>query len=106
MSKSYSIPILGYMRLPQIIGDPKAEPPIPAIIPVSKSTWYAGIKAGRYPSPIKLSARVSAWKAEEIRDLCDNTLKISEGKQHVSTLNNEQPIVFTSDEQRVSRREE
>lgn len=33
------LPVTGYLRLPQIIGNPKTNPPIPALIPVSKSTW-------------------------------------------------------------------
>jgi len=60
-------PLTGYVRLPQIIGNPKADPPIPPYIPVSKSTWWAGVKSGRYPKPKKLSERCSAWIAEEVR---------------------------------------
>ena len=30
-----------YLRLPQIIGNPKADPPISPVYPVSKSTWWA-----------------------------------------------------------------
>ena len=63
------LPETGYLRLKQIIGDSKAEPPIPAIIPISKSSWYAGIKSGIYPKSIKLSKRSSAWKVESIREL-------------------------------------
>lgn len=48
------LPETGYVRLPQIVGNPKADPPIPAVIPVSKSTWWAGVKTGRYPRPVKL----------------------------------------------------
>ncbi len=63
------LPETGYLRLRQIIGDPKAEPPIPAIIPVSKSTWWAGIKARKYPAGVKISTRCTAWKVESIRAL-------------------------------------
>lgn len=65
----YYMPETGYVRLPQIVGDSKADPPIPAIIPVSKSTWWAGVKSGRYPKPVKLSERCTAWRVEDIRDL-------------------------------------
>lgn len=65
----YSIPETGFLRLRQIIGDPKADPPIPAIIPVSKSTFWAGVKTGRYPKPVKLSERCTAWRVEDIREL-------------------------------------
>jgi len=63
------LPEIGYLRLSQIIGNRNAG--IPAIIPVSKSTWWAGIKAGRYPKPVKLSQRCTAWRVEDIRKLIE-----------------------------------
>jgi predicted DNA-binding transcriptional regulator AlpA len=36
------------------------------ILPISKSTWWAGVKAGRYPQPIKLGPRVTAWNKNEV----------------------------------------
>jgi prophage regulatory protein len=69
----HHFPETGFLRLPQIIGNPKAEPPIPAVIPVCKSTWWAGVKSGRYPAPVKLSARVTAWRASDIRALIDGS---------------------------------
>jgi predicted DNA-binding transcriptional regulator AlpA len=66
------LPETGYVRLSQIIGNSKADPPIPAIIPVSRSTWLEGVKTGRYPRPVKLGPRVVAWRVSEIRDLIEN----------------------------------
>jgi hypothetical protein len=40
------------LRLKQIIGDPRSDPPIEPIIPVSKSSWWEGVKSGRYPKAI------------------------------------------------------
>ena len=34
--------------------------------PVSKSTWWSGVKAGRFPQPVRLSERTTAWKASDI----------------------------------------
>ena len=65
----YSLPETGFLRLPQIIGDPKAEPPIPPIIPVKKSCWWDGVKTGRFPKPVKLGPRVTVWRVEDIRAL-------------------------------------
>lgn len=65
------LPETGFLRLTQIIGNLKAEPTIPPIIPVSKSTWWAGIKSGRYPKPVKLGSRITAWRVEDIRALID-----------------------------------
>ena len=64
----YQLPETGYLRLPQILGNPKAKPPIPAIVPVSKSSWWAGCKSGRFPAPVKLGPRTTAWTVESIRD--------------------------------------
>lgn len=66
------LPETGFLRLSQIVGDPKADPPIPPLIPVSKSTWWAGVKSGRYPAPVRtLGARITAWRAEDIRALIE-----------------------------------
>lgn len=34
--------------------------------PVSKSSWYAGISRGSYPRPVRISPRLSGWRASEI----------------------------------------
>ena len=59
------LPETGLLRLRQIIA-----PHGP--IPVSKSTWWAGVKDGRFPKPLKLGARVTVWRAEDIRGLIQN----------------------------------
>ncbi|MGJ7914798.1 helix-turn-helix transcriptional regulator [Massilia sp. LXY-6] len=56
---SDSFPTSGYLRLPAVL----------KLFPVSKSTWWAGVKAGRYPAGVKLSTRVTAWRAEDIATL-------------------------------------
>lgn len=65
----HQLPETGFLRITQIIGDPKAVPPIPAIIPVKKSCWWAGVKSGRFPAAVRLGARVTVWKVEDIRAL-------------------------------------
>ncbi len=55
----HTIPETGFVRLNVVL----------SVIPVSKSTWWAGVKSGRFPKPRKLSKRVSAWSAEDMRDL-------------------------------------
>jgi len=68
----YQLPETGFLRLSQIIGNPKAKPPIPALIPVSKSTWWQGVKTQRYPQPVRtLGQRITAWRCEDIRALID-----------------------------------
>lgn len=63
-----SLPETGFLRLPQIIGDPKAIPPTPPIIPVKKSCWWDGVSTGRFPKPVKFG-RCTMWRVEDIRAL-------------------------------------
>jgi prophage regulatory protein len=76
-----NIPLKGFLRLPQIIGDRKNN--IPAIIPVSRTTWWRGVRDGIYPQPHKLSAQAVGWKAEDIMRLVDSGLQTTAeaGKQ-------------------------
>jgi len=64
---SESLPETGFLRLISIVG-----PHGP--IPVSKSTWWAGVKSGRYPKPVKLGPRITAWRVEDIRTLIETGL--------------------------------
>jgi prophage regulatory protein len=57
-----SLPNEGFVRLKSIIA-PRGP------IPVGKSTWWAGVKDGRYPQPVKLGPRITAWRVEDIRAL-------------------------------------
>ena len=58
----HEIPITGFLRLPQVL----------SIIPVGKTCWWKGVKSGRYPKPVKLSARCTAWRAEDIQALIEH----------------------------------
>jgi prophage regulatory protein len=65
----HTLPETGYLRLHQIVGKPATNngPAIPALIPVCKSTWWAGVRTGRYPQPVRhLGARITAWRVEDI----------------------------------------
>ena len=65
-----ALPESGFLRLSQIVGNPKTN--IPPIIPVSKSTWWAGVKTGRFPQPVKLGPMTTVWRVEDIRSLISN----------------------------------
>lgn len=72
-SAQYNQPLRNrYLRLKQILGDPDADPPILPILPISKSSWYAGIKLGRYPAGIKISPRTVVWRADEVFAIAAN----------------------------------
>ena len=52
----------GYMRLPQVL----------AVFPVSKSTWWEGVRIQRYPQPVKIAPRITAWRKQDILKLLSN----------------------------------
>lgn len=49
----------GLLRLPEVL----------ALVPVSASTWWEGIRSGRFPAGVKLGPRCTAWRAADIRGL-------------------------------------
>lgn len=54
------LPAEGFVRLPQIL----------AAFPVSKSTWWKGVKEGRFPQPVRPSPfgpAITVWRAAEVR---------------------------------------
>ena len=73
------VPETGFLRLPEIIGRPanpeRNTPAVPGLFPVGRSTWWAGVRSGRYPPPVKLGDRCTAWRAEDIRALIERTGK-------------------------------
>lgn len=66
------LPPTGFLRLKQITGDPKAKPPVRPIIPISNAAWWAGVKEGIYPKPVKLGPRTTAWRVEDILALIES----------------------------------
>lgn len=74
-----SLPETGFVRLGQIVGDRNADPPLPAAIPVGKSTWWEGVKSGRFPKPVRLGPRTTAWRVEDIRALIERLSQEAEG---------------------------
>jgi len=51
------LPETGFLRQPQVL----------AFVPFSKSTLWRRIQAKTFPSPLKLSERVTVWRVEDIR---------------------------------------
>jgi prophage regulatory protein len=58
------LPRTGFVRLASILA-PQGP------IPVGRSTWWQGVKTGRFPKPVKLGPRTTAWKVEDIRTLIE-----------------------------------
>ncbi|WP_273284223.1 helix-turn-helix transcriptional regulator [Methylibium petroleiphilum] len=51
------LPDTGFLRQRQVL----------AFVPISKSTLWRQVRARSFPSPVKLSAGVTAWRAEDVR---------------------------------------
>ena len=66
-----SLPADGFLRLKEIIGDRRANPPVRGVFPVSKTTWYTGIANGFYPPGYNLGPRAKGWKVSDIRELLE-----------------------------------
>lgn len=60
--QSHNLPATGFLRQSQIVGN---------IIPVGASTLWRWVATGRFPKPVKLSARVTAWRCEDVRQWLD-----------------------------------
>ena len=44
-------------------------------VPVGRSTWWEGVKSGRFPQPIKLGPRITVWREEDIEALLTNGIE-------------------------------
>ena len=69
MNDTKTIPETGFLRASQIIGNSKRG--IPAIIPISRTSWWKGVKSGRFPQPIQLGPKTVVWRVEDIRKLIE-----------------------------------
>lgn len=54
-----------YLRVSQIV-HPNG------LLPISRSTWWAGVASGRYPKPVKLGPNITVWPVRLILDLAEN----------------------------------
>lgn len=58
---------VGFYRLPQIL----------KIFGFSKSSWWAGIREGRFPKGVSLGKRMTGWRISDIEKLIE---ELSGGK--------------------------
>ena len=76
VTEQQNLPETGLIRLKQVL----------QFIPVSRSTWLAGVKAGRFPKPIKLSLRTTAWKVADIRALINDDVQNESKKYNAQAI--------------------
>ncbi|MBN8542829.1 MAG: AlpA family phage regulatory protein [Alphaproteobacteria bacterium] len=66
LSDLYDLPRSGFLRQSELI---------PEIIPFSAATLWRKVKSGEFPRPVKLSERITAWRAEDVRAWMDKLVK-------------------------------
>ncbi len=54
-------PTTGFLRLSEVL----------KLIPLSKTTFWEYVRQGKFPKPIKLGVRASAWRIEDVQALID-----------------------------------
>ncbi len=62
------------LRVSQIVGSraTKTKPAVAGLLPISPSTWWAGVRSGRFPQPTRgLGSRITAWRFSDIRPLIE-----------------------------------
>ncbi len=57
----YQLPEKGCIRLKHIL----------QLIDGSKSTWWKGVKDGRFPQPVRFGTRLTMWRVDDIRRLIE-----------------------------------
>lgn len=61
-----ALPDSAFIREAQLVQSPK-RPDTPAPLPFSAPTLWRKVKAGTFPTPVKLSERVTAWNVGAVR---------------------------------------
>ena len=53
------LPTEGFVRLPVVL----------RVMGISKTSWWEGIKKGKFPKPAKFAARTAGWHVDDLRAL-------------------------------------
>lgn len=69
----------GFLRLPQVL----------EILPMSKSSWWAGVKIGKYPASCKISSRITCWRKSDIYNLVEKLSGESVNKKMMQGISDE-----------------
>lgn len=58
----------GLYRIKSIVRTKTGGPPL---IDVSPATWWAGVKSGRFPKPVRLGERMTCWRGRDLLALVE-----------------------------------
>lgn len=75
-----------FLRISEIVKPParnKRKPDSRPLIPISRDTWYRGIKSGAYPKAIRLAGGINVWRAGDIKKVLAGTYQadVTEGAE-------------------------
>ena len=71
LQKITELPSSGYIRQSQLL----------AILPFSAATLWRSVKSKKFPQPIKLSERVTAWPVAEVKAWIEEKSKANNSKK-------------------------
>jgi len=57
----YELPQEGFVRLPVIL----------KVLSIGKTTWWCGVREGKFPKGIRIGKRTARWNVKDIRDLIE-----------------------------------
>lgn len=55
-----------FVRLSQLVGNKRANPPTRGMIPLSAASIWRMVKAGEFPAPVKLGPNSTAWRLSDV----------------------------------------
>jgi predicted DNA-binding transcriptional regulator AlpA len=55
------------LRVFHIVTTPRHQ----GILPISRGAWWRGVNNGTYPAPLRLGAKMVAWKREDVLKICE-----------------------------------
>ena len=86
----HQLPQQGFVRICQIVGSKSKG--IPAILPIGRTSFLNGVKSGKYPKPVKLGERTTAWRVEDIHALIE---RLGENQPVANPANSANPTNST-----------
>jgi len=67
---NYSECLVGLIRLPRVL----------ELIPASASTIWLWVRLGKFPKPVRLGGRVTAWRASDIQRVINGETNFTESE--------------------------
>lgn len=66
----------GLYRIKSIVRTKNGGPPL---LDISPATWWAGVKSGRFPKPVRVGERMTCWRGSDLLALVERLSFTNEG---------------------------